>query len=219
MNLELVSVQVCVPVLAAFALVLTGRSGAKPRLDSLEPVMESRPEPVGAAVLIASLIALVRNGSDLVEAFEELAGRRFATREVTYDRVHAMLLDCSPPAERGEGMDIIAAALAASYRLSAESGCRASDCLQAVASLQKRQAALDDARDGAFAMPRATVRLLSGLPILTVFLGELLGAHPLAFLFRWGTGLVCLATGTCFYCAGLIWMWVLLKGMGKKGGL
>lgn len=219
MNLELVSIQVCVLALAALVLVLPGRSGAKPRLDSLEPVTESRPEPVGSAVLIASLIALVRNGSDLVEAFEELAGRRFATREVTYDRVHTMLLDRSLPAEQGEGMDIIAAALAASYRLSAESGCRASDCLQAVASLQKRQAALDDARDGAFAMPRATVKLLSGLPILTVFLGELMGAHPLAFLFRPGIGLVCLATGTCFYGAGLIWMWALLKGMEKKGGI
>ena len=78
MNLELVSIQVCVLALAALVLVLPGRSGAKPRLDSLEPVTESRPEPVGSAVLIASLIALVRNGSDLVEAFEELAGRRFA---------------------------------------------------------------------------------------------------------------------------------------------
>ena len=219
MNADLLSVQFGVLILIAGVLVLSSRGDARRRLESLTRKKALNAEAEGSAVLIASLAALVRNGSGLVEAYEELSDRRFATEEVTYDRVHTMLREWCLPAEQDEGMEAIAVALVASYRLSADSGCRPSDCLRVVADMQKRQAAMKDARDGAFAMPRATVKLLSGLPILTVFLGELMGAHPLFFLFRPGAGLGCLVVGTCFYCAGLIWMRGLLDGLEKGESL
>lgn len=219
MNADLLSIQFGVLILLAGVLVLSSRGDARRRLGSLTRKKALNAEAEGSAVLIASLVALVRNGSGLVEAYEELSGRRFATKEVTYDRVHTMLREWCLPDEQDEGMEVIAVALVALYRLSTDSGCRASDCLQVVADMQKRQAAMKDARDGAFAMPRATVKLLSGLPILTVFLGELMGAHPLFFLFQPGAGLGCLVTGTCFYCAGLIWMRGLLNGLEKGESL
>lgn len=66
----------------------------------------------------------------------------------------------------------------------------------------------------ACAVPKATVGLLSALPAVTVALGELLGARPLAFLLGSPRGVVCLVLGGCCYAAGLAWMRALLKGSG-----
>lgn len=52
---------------------------------------------------------------------------------------------------------------------------------------------------------RATAAILAGLPLLGVFLGELIGAHPVRFLFGGGAGGWLLVAGTALICAGLAW--------------
>jgi tight adherence protein B len=52
---------------------------------------------------------------------------------------------------------------------------------------------------------RATAVILAALPLLGVLLGELIGAHPVRFLFGGGAGGWLLVAGTALICAGLAW--------------
>ena len=196
--------------------LLPHRGCAAARLKAMSirpPAQSDRP---GLAVLITSLLAYVDNGGGLVEAFEEVSGRRFATREVTPERVMAMLENRCLPQERGPTLTIMAQALMACYGLSAILGCRASDGLRTVAAMQRRRAALDEAREKAFAVPKATIRLLSTLPALTIIMGEFMGARPLAFLCRPGPGTICLILGAAFYVLGLVWMHLLMNDLDRE---
>lgn len=50
---------------------------------------------------------------------------------------------------------------------------------------------------------RTTAAVLSGLPVLGIVLGQLIGAHPVRFLL--GDGAVVLAVGVVLCCLGLLW--------------
>ena len=192
------------------------RGDVAARLKAMSVKPSAQSDRPGLAVLITSLLAFVDNGGGLVEAFEEASGRRFATHEVTRERVMAMLENRCLPQERGPTLTIMAQALMACYGLSAIMGCRASDGLRTVAVMQRRRAALDEAREKAFAVPRATIRLLSILPVLTIIMGEFMGARPLTFLCRPGPGTICLILGAAFYVVGLVWIHQLMKDLGRE---
>ena len=145
---------------------------------------------VGVAQVITSAIARLRGGGTLV--FEQ---RRLP------DESPAQVLE----AARG----VTAAAV-----LSDELGCQAVPCLEAVLTAYRQMRLMQNLRSQACAVPKATVGLLSALPAVTVALGELLGARPLAFLLGSPRGVVCLVLGGCCYAAGLAWMRALLKGSG-----
>ncbi|MGC5256999.1 type II secretion system F family protein [Gordonia sp. DT218] len=53
--------------------------------------------------------------------------------------------------------------------------------------------------------PRATAAVLSGLPVIGILLGELMGAHPIGVLLGSGLGGVLLIVGTALSVAGLVW--------------
>ncbi|REE97088.1 hypothetical protein DFJ69_2544 [Thermomonospora umbrina] len=53
--------------------------------------------------------------------------------------------------------------------------------------------------------PRATARLLAGLPLLGLALGVALGADPLAFLLGTIPGMLCLLSGIGLDVVGLWW--------------
>ena len=198
-------------------LALLPPSGvATTRLKVMSVRSSARSDRLGLAGLITSLLAYVDNGGGLVEAFEEASGRRFATREVTWERVMAMLESRCLPKERGTTLLIMAQALMACYGLSAILGCRASDGLRAVEAMQTRRVALDEAREKAFAVPKATIRLLSILPVLTIIMGEFMGARPMAFLCRPGPGTICLILGVAFYVLGMVWMHLLMNDLGRE---
>ena len=132
-----------------------GKQGLKPEgIDDLNAPSNALPA-IGCVACVASLRASVRRGATLVQAFEELGGTPFATPEL------------------GE--------LYAACQLSLTLGCETGRCLQAVAESLKRQRLLDDLRANAFAMPKATVKLLMALPLLTVLLGEGMGAQSMAW--------------------------------------
>ncbi|WP_201736541.1 pilus assembly protein [Bifidobacterium xylocopae] len=173
---------------------------------------------IGIAAVISSLSAYMRNGGTLVGAFEEQAGRTFATRRVSYGRVRSMLEARRMPKETVSQVSSVAYALEVSCCLSERLGCQASRCLDAVGASYRRMDRLARARGAAFAMPKATVKLLSALPVLTLVLGSLLGAHPLAFLLKPGAGSICLLLGVACYLLGLLWMRALLKDMDEQAG-
>jgi tight adherence protein B len=53
--------------------------------------------------------------------------------------------------------------------------------------------------------PRATARLLAGLPVLGLGMAAALGAKPLTFLFTTLPGVLCLSLGTTLDAVGLWW--------------
>ena len=64
----------------------------------------------------------------------------------------------------------------------------------------------------ALAAPRATARLLAGLPLVGLALGAGLGAHPLRFLLGSGLGRACLLAAAVLDVAGLAWTRRLAAG-------
>lgn len=132
---------------------------------------------------------------------------------ITATRLRGILAGRALPKERGSQIESVATELAAAVRLSESSGCPAVRCLEVVADSYCRARLLDDLRAQAFAVPQATVKLLSALPLITVMLGELLGAKPLSFLFGSMQGATCLGLGMCCYAAGVAWMRAMLRDM------
>ncbi len=57
----------------------------------------------------------------------------------------------------------------------------------------------------ALAGARASAAVLSGLPLLGIALGQLMGAAPLRILLGAGAGTILLPLGTGLICAGLLW--------------
>lgn len=68
----------------------------------------------------------------------------------------------------------------------------------------ERQRFADRVRAGS-AGARATASILSGLPVLGVLLGQLVGAHPFRFLLGSGPGGVLLMIGTALIGLGTMW--------------
>lgn len=167
----------------------------------------------------------MRSGATLVQAFEELGGTPFATAELTRLRITMVIRSRCPPNEQsgrfGQSGQVerLSGELYAACQLSLTLGCETGRCLQAVAESLKRQRLLDDLRSNAFAMPKATVKLLMALPLLTVLLGEGMGAHSLAFLVSGVKGLACLGFALCCYTFGLIWIRALMRQDDMKGAM
>lgn len=200
----------------ALALRQPARSASCSRLMGLGASGQGGLVRIGLAAVISSLSAYLRNGGGLVGAFEEQAGRSFATRRVSYARARAMLDERRLPQETNDQVEAVAYALVVACRLSVTLGCEASRCLEAVGSAYRRMARLAQAKAAAFAMPKATVKLLTALPLLTLAFGSLLGARPLSFLLKPGAGTLCLALGGSCYLLGLLWMRALLRDLDDK---
>ena len=62
---------------------------------------------------------------------------------------------------------------------------------------------------GELAAPRATGKLLAGLPLLGIAMGYLTGGDPVDFLINQPLGRIALAAAICLVCAGLVWTTLL----------
>jgi tight adherence protein B len=162
--------------------------------------------------VLASAIARIKGGGTLIEAFEEQSGGGFSTRRLTMERLTTLFEGRRLADESHIQAAQAAAGVGAASSLSEELGCRAAPCLEAVLAAYRQMRLVHNLKSQAFAVPKATVGLLSVLPCVTVLLGELMGAKPLAFLFGSSRGLACLALGGCCYIAGLAWIHALMRG-------
>ena len=170
---------------------------------------------ISAETFVAALRASVRGGASLARAFEELHGAPFAVHELTRFRIDMAVRSRCRDRRHAERRERLGAELHAVCTLSLSLGCETSRCLDAVAASLKRQRLMDDLRSNAYAMPQATARLLMALPVLTVALGEGMGAHPVRFLLGDGRGWACLGFAGCCYVVGLVWIRALLR---REGG-
>jgi tight adherence protein B len=95
--------------------------------------------------------------------------------------------------------------LAVCWQLAADHGLAMSTLMRAAQrDIAERQRFSGQVRS-AMAGARATAAILAGLPALSVLLGELVGAHPLAFLLGGHAGGWLLVVGTTLVCGGLLW--------------
>ena len=101
--------------------------------------------------------------------------------------------------------------LAACLEVAERSGAPLAAVLARYAVQRESQLDSDAARDTALAGPRATVRLLSWLPLFGLTVGYLIGVDPLAVLLGSVPGIAALCAGFVLMVAGRIWSSRLIR--------
>jgi tight adherence protein B len=95
--------------------------------------------------------------------------------------------------------------LAICWQLAADHGLPMAAVVRATQrDIAERQRFSEQVRS-AMAGARATATILASLPVLSVVMGQLIGARPLAFLLGGGLGGWLLIVGLTLVCAGLLW--------------
>jgi tight adherence protein B len=105
----------------------------------------------------------------------------------------------------GSGEPRIWTELAACFEIAAASGCPLADVLARFAAQLEVEDDAEAARQTALAGPKATVTLLTWLPLLGLGLGICLGVDPLAMLVGTPIGVAALLGGILLTVAGRIW--------------
>nr|WP_308471394.1 hypothetical protein [Arthrobacter sp. Y81] len=95
--------------------------------------------------------------------------------------------------------------LAACFDIAAASGCPLADVLTRLAAQLEVEDDAEAARQTALAGPKATVTLLTWLPLLGLGLGVALGVDPLSILLGTPFGVAALAAGVVLTAAGRMW--------------
>lgn len=115
--------------------------------------------------------------------------------------------DRGKSAGRGAGADEqrVWGDLAACFDIAEASGCPLADVLTRFAAQLESDDDAEAVRQTALAGPRATVRLLTWLPLFGLGLGLLLGIDPLKILLGTPFGVAALAAGLILTTAGRIW--------------
>jgi tight adherence protein B len=95
--------------------------------------------------------------------------------------------------------------LAVCWRLASEHGLAMSTLMRAAQRDIVERQRFSDRVMSAMAGARATAAILAGLPVLSVLLGQLIGADPVAFLLGGHAGGWLLVVGITLVCGGLLW--------------
>jgi tight adherence protein B len=107
--------------------------------------------------------------------------------------------------------------LAACFDIAEASGCPLADVLTRFAAQLEVEDDAEAARQTALAGPRATVSLLTWLPLMGLGLGAALGVDPVAILVGTPLGLAALAAGLVLTVAGRIWSARLVRSAAGAG--
>lgn len=101
--------------------------------------------------------------------------------------------------------------LAACFVIAEASGCPLADVLARLAAQLEVEDDAEAVRQTALAGPRATVTLLTWLPLLGLGLGAALGVDPLSILLGTPLGMAALGAGVALTIAGRIWSAKLVR--------
>jgi len=120
-------------------------------------------------------------------------------------------------AEVGSGAPAQAAAVVAACDLARVLGAPLAQVLDRVAEGLVAAAEADGDRRAALAGPRATARVLTGLPVLGVGLGATVGADPIGVLLGGGLGTLALIAGLALLALGRWWIARLVRAAARAG--
>jgi tight adherence protein B len=157
--------------------------------------------PESLRILAAARAAALR-GSSVAEAIRrEVSGRSAGSSAGERTVVLAM-----GAVSVRAGRDVrVWGELAACFDTAEASGCPLADVLARFAAHLETEDDAEAARQTALAGPRATVRLLTWLPLSGLALGLLLGVDPVATLLGNPWGLAALAAGVALTAVGRLW--------------
>ncbi|MDT0193994.1 hypothetical protein Q9R30_01320 [Arthrobacter sp. AB6] len=205
--------------------LLTLRAGIFP-LASRRAAKGSRQSAAPMTVVVQQLAALLKGGRTPARLWEEIwlvygsSGSRTdglsagsgammgsaraaaAVGTPVSDAIRRSLPSAFPRRNRESR---IWAELAACLDVAEASGCPLADVLTRFAAQLEVEDDADAARQTALAGPKATVSLLTWLPLLGLGLGMALGVDPLAILLGTPWGLAALAAGIGLTVAGRLW--------------
>jgi tight adherence protein B len=194
-------------VLAVAVLAATARLRYRRRRNSRRGTDESRELETAIDVLVGEL----RVGAHPAHAFGVAADE---TAGPVADSCRAVAARARLGADVTAGLRSVAETsalpaqwdrLAVCWQLAAEHGLAMSTLMRAaqrdIAERQRFSGQVMSAMAGA----RATAAILASLPVLSVLLGQLIGADPVAFLLRGHAGGWLLVVGVTLVCGGLLW--------------
>jgi tight adherence protein B len=151
---------------------------------------------VGAHPASAFAVAAEETDAPVAGACRAVAARARLGADVTAG-LHGVAKNSALPAHWDR--------LAVCWQLAADNGLAMSTLmLAAQRDIAERQRFFGQVRSG-MAGARATAVILASLPMLSVLMGELIGARPVAFLLGGRLGGVLLMIGLTLVCGGLLW--------------
>jgi tight adherence protein B len=194
-------------VLAAVMFVATASLRHRRRRRSRRGMAEGRELETAIDVLVGEL----RVGAHPAQAFAVAADE---TAGPVADSCRAVAARARLGADVTGGLRSVAqnsalpaqwARLAVCWQLAAEHGLAMSTLMRAAQrDIVERQRFSGQVMSG-MAGARATAAILAGLPVLSVVLGQLIGADPVAFLLAGHVGGWLLVVGVTLVCGGLLW--------------
>jgi tight adherence protein B len=158
------------------------------------------------AVVVIEVASELRAGADPGRAWSRALGRPVGNGG---SPDLADLSDAGTPSQ--------AAAVVAAGRLAGTLGAPLAQVLERVADALAAAAEADGERRAALAGPRATARVLTGLPILGAVLGSAVGADPVGVLLGGGVGTFALVVGVALLLAGRWWIARLVHAASRAG--
>ncbi len=151
---------------------------------------------VGAHPVQAFMVAAQESHGEVAAAFRGVAARALLGADVP-----AGLRCAAATSTRAADWE----RMAVFWRLAVDHGLAIATLMRAaqrdIVERQRFRARVEAGMAGA----RATAAILAGLPVLGLALGQLMGAHPVAFLLSGGAGGWFLLVGVAFVCCGLLW--------------
>lgn len=167
-------------------------------------------ERLGAAVvelcdgLAAELAAGRPTGTALVNAADALPGLPGIDQVVAAVRRGDDVAGALDQASGARGCEALRL-LAGCWRVGVERGGMLATVVEGLAEALRDERSHREEVAVQLAGPRATARLLAGLPVVGILMAVALGARPLAFLFGSAPGLLCLVLGVALDGLGLWW--------------
>jgi tight adherence protein B len=110
----------------------------------------------------------------------------------------------------------IVRALGAAWDVSTTTGAPLALSVERLAGAARGEAEAVRALQAALAGPRSSARILAGLPVLGLLMGQGMGASPVHVLVGTAPGAACLVLGVGFAAAGLIWTDRLVRAAQRR---
>jgi tight adherence protein B len=106
--------------------------------------------------------------------------------------------------------------LAACWKVAAHSGSGMTTAVNRLIQGLRENEEMRNTLDAELASPRATAKVLSGLPLIGLLMGIAMGANPIGWLFGNPLGIACLICGLAFSCLGIFWSRRLVRSVEQR---
>lgn len=164
--------------------------------------------------LLAAISSHLHVGVDVCETLSKISGTTIAPRRavcitglssrIWENQIRTAITKIC--VKEKEMSHFLAESLITAVKISDRTGIPLVVLIDRIKILYEKRVRQESLRQQAFAIPRATIRLFAFLPFLTLLGGEIMGSHPLHFLFSSSAGVICFVVGCVFTLWGIVWV-------------